>query len=164
MARSAFTLLEPRAAKLLSRYRLSVAQTFIDQETLEAWIAHQLAPESLMSAFDGTSAATEKAIEKLRTELATFDPTLAAALDKSSAKIQYQLKKTRSKIERELLRRDQRADSDAKYLTNLLYPHKHLQERFYSILPFVAEHGVDLIDRLHEAAAIECADHRVLSI
>jgi bacillithiol biosynthesis cysteine-adding enzyme BshC len=164
MARSAFTLLEPRAVKLLGRYGMSVAQTFVDEETLKARIAHSLAPDSMMTAFADTSSATGHAIDKLRGELAGFDPTLAAALDKSRAKIQYQLQKTQRKIEGEMLRRDQRAGNDARYLRNLLYPNGHLQERFYSILPFVAEHGLDLIDRLYQAAQVECADHRVMSI
>jgi hypothetical protein len=76
----------------------------------------------------------------------------------------YQLGKARRKIERELLQRDQRANGDAQYLRNLLFPQRHLQERFYSILPFVAEHGLDLIDRLYDAAQVECPDHRVLAI
>jgi bacillithiol synthase len=164
MARSAFTLLEPRAVKLLARYRMSVAQTLVDKEAFETRLARELAPESMMSAFTKTAAETQASVDKLRHELAGFDPTLAAALDKSRAKILYQLEKTRRKIEHELLRRDQRAGSDATYLANLLFPQRHLQERFYSILPFVAEHGLDLIDRLHDAAAIDCADHRVLAI
>jgi uncharacterized protein YllA (UPF0747 family) len=100
----------------------------------------------------------------LRTELDQFDPTLAAALDKSQAKMVYQLDKTRRKIEREVLRRDERATKEAQYLGNLLFPHRHMQERFYSILPFVAEHGVDLVDRLYAAALLDCPDHRVLAI
>ena len=164
MARGAFTLLEPRASKLLGRYGMNVAQAFVDEEALKARIAHALAPDAMMTAFTDTATETEAAIQKLRGELAGFDPTLAASLDKSRAKIVYQLEKTRRKIERELLRRDERASGDAQYLGNLLYPHRHLQERFYSILPFVAEHGLELIDRLNEAAQVECVDHRVLAI
>jgi bacillithiol synthase len=164
MARSAFTLLEPRAAKLLHRYGMTVAQTFVGEETLRAKIAHRLAPDSMTAAFADTSAHTETAMDKLREELSRFDPTLAASLDKSRAKILYQLEKTRRKIEHELLRRDQRAGDDAQYLANVLFPQGHLQERFYSILPFVAEHGLELIDRLSAAVQTDCPDHRVLAI
>jgi bacillithiol synthase len=164
MSRSSFTLLEPRAAKLLKRYGMTVAQTFVGEETLRARIARMLAPDSLSTAFTATAAGTEGALERLRAELSGFDPTLAAALDKSRAKILYQLGKTQRKIERELMQRDQRANGDAQYLGNLLFPERHLQERFYSILPFVAEHGLDLIDQLYNAAQVECADHRVLAI
>jgi hypothetical protein len=44
------------------------------------------------------------------------------------------------------------------------YPHRHPQERFYSILPFLAQHGLDLIDRLSDAVEPMCPDHRVYTI
>ena len=62
------------------------------------------------------------------------------------------------------MRRNDRAAGDAQYLTGLLYPHKHLQERFYSILPFLAAHGPDLVERLYDALQLDCPDHRVVSI
>jgi bacillithiol biosynthesis cysteine-adding enzyme BshC len=164
MSRSSFTLLEPRAAKLLQRYGMTVAQTFVGEEALQSRIAHILAPDSVSSAFTDAAVNTQTSLETLRAELSRFDPTLAAALDKSRAKISYQLGKTQRKIEHELLQRDQRANGDARYLGNLLFPERHLQERFYSILPFLAEHGPDLIDRLYDAAQVECPDHRVLAI
>jgi uncharacterized protein YllA (UPF0747 family) len=164
LSRSSFTLLEHRAAKLLERCHMNVAQTLVDPETLRARIAHALVPSPVLKSFDDASQSTKVSLAKLRSQLTQFDPTLALALDKSEAKMVYQLDKTRRKIEREALRRDERAASDAEYLGNLLFPHRHMQERFYSILPFVAWHGVDLVDRLYDAAQLDCPDHRVLSI
>ena len=60
----------------------------------------------------------------------------------------HQLTKLRAKVARETLRRNQQALEEAEFLYNTVYPHKHLQERFYSILPFLARHGFDLVDRL----------------
>jgi uncharacterized protein YllA (UPF0747 family) len=164
MGRSGFTLLEPRAAKLLSRYRLTVAQTFVDENHLKDHIARALVPDSIEQAFDHTTAGVKQNLDRMRAELACFDPTLAAALDKSSAKMLYQLEKTRRKTASEILRRDQRSQADADYLNGLLYPHRHLQERFYSILPFLAKHGLDLVDRLYDAVQLDCPDHRVVTI
>jgi len=62
------------------------------------------------------------------------------------------------------LRSNDRATDDATYLTNLLYPHRHPQERFYSILPFLAKHGLDLVDQLYDEVRLECPDHRVIAI
>ena len=76
----------------------------------------------------------------------------------------YQLEKARRKTAREILRRDGRAVSDAKHLSGLLFPQRHLQERFYSILPFLAKHGPDLVDRLQESVMLGCPDHRVLTV
>jgi hypothetical protein len=85
-------------------------------------------------------------------------------LVKSRVKIAYQLEKTQRKIQRETLRRDARASGDAQRLSGLLYPHRHLQERFYSILPFLAQHGLDAVGRIHDALRPECTDHRVLTL
>ena len=93
-----------------------------------------------------------------------FDPTLAEALDRSRAKILYQLSKIERKAAREALRRDQRAARETSHVFNLLYPHKHLQERFYTILPFLARHGLDLIGRVYENVRLDSADHRVLAV
>ena len=65
---------------------------------------------------------------------------------------------------REILRRDARATSDAQHLNGLLFPHRHLQERFYSILPFLAKHGLDLVDQLQDSVMLDCPDHRVLTV
>ena len=90
--------------------------------------------------------------------------TLALTLDRSGAKIQYQLGKIERKAGREALRRDERARRDAASLYGLIYPERHLQERLYSFLPFLARHGLDLIGRIYEAIDLECADHRLMVI
>src|SRR5579885_576499 len=163
-SRSSFTLLEPRAEKLLQRYRLSVADTFIDEQALRERIARALAPPSIEAAFGDARDGVARHLDRLSRELEAFDPTLAASAGKARAKILYQLEKTRRKIEREIMRRDERAGSDAGYLAHLLFPHRHLQERFYSILPFLAKHGLELSGRIYDAARLDCPDHRVLTI
>jgi bacillithiol biosynthesis cysteine-adding enzyme BshC len=164
MARSAFTLVEPRAVKLMKRYGIGLAEMFVDLESLRNRIARILVPASLEQGFSSTAASIGRNLDQLRGELQGFDPTLANALDKSRTKIQYQMEKARRKIEREALRRDDRASGDARYLSALLYPERHLQERIYTILPFLAEHGLELIDQLYQAVESDCPDHRVLYI
>ena len=85
-------------------------------------------------------------------------------MGKSRTKVLYQFEKLRKKTERETLRRDARASEEARYLSSLLYPHRHMQERFYSILPFFAQHGLDLVDRLYEVVQVDCPDHRVVTL
>jgi uncharacterized protein YllA (UPF0747 family) len=164
VSRAGFTLVESRAVKLLNRYRLTLPETFVDPEPLKERIARALVPDSVDQAFAGTAAGVARSLDGLRSELESFDHTLASALEKSRSKILYQIDKTRRKIARETMRRDERATADAAYLTGLLYPQKHLQERFYSILPFLANHGLSLVDRLFEAVQLECPDHRVLDV
>jgi uncharacterized protein YllA (UPF0747 family) len=68
------------------------------------------------------------------------------------------------KTELEALRRNERATAEAEHLSAMLFPHRHLQERFYSILPFLAQHGMDLVDRLYAHMELACPDHRVFPV
>jgi bacillithiol biosynthesis cysteine-adding enzyme BshC len=164
ISRAGFTLLEPRSTKLLTRYKLTLPQVFVDPEHLKERVAHSLVPESLSESFDTETAFVMKHLDRVRAELDRFDPTLAASLDKSRAKIAYQIEKARHKTAAEIMRRNDRAEGDARYLSGLLYPQRHLQERFYSILPFLAAHGADLVERLYDSVQLDCPDHRVVSI
>jgi len=164
VSRASVTLLDARAAKLISRYSLTIPETLVPEEALKERIAHALIPETVMSLFGETSTEITRRLDRLGSGLETFDPTLAAAMGKSRAKVLYQIEKLRKKTERETLRRDARASDEASYLSSLLYPHRHMQERFYSMLPFFAQHGLDLVDRLYEVVQVDCPDHRVVTI
>jgi bacillithiol synthase len=164
MSRSGFTILDARSQKLLDRYRMTVTQVMTNEGALKDRIAQSLVPESVSKSLETTTAEVTRQVDRLQSALATFDPTLAASAAKSRAKILYQLEKLGRKTARETLHRDQRAQSDTRHLAALLYPHKHPQERFYSILPFLAQHGLDLIDRLYDAVDPMCPDHRIYTV
>jgi bacillithiol synthase len=163
-SRSSFTLVEPRAEKLLNRYRLTVPDIFTHEEGLKERVARALISESLAPVFDETIDGMCKNIDHLQHEMRRFDRSLAASLDGLRRKMVWNVQNTRRKVEREMMRRDHRAAEDARYLSNLVFPHRHPQERFYSILPFLAKHGPDLIDLAYDAARLDCPDHRVLII
>jgi len=164
VSRASFTLLDARAAKLIHRYGLTTSDTLTPEAPLKEQIAHALIPEAVASLFEATSAEFVSQLDRLGAGLEKLDPTLAASLGKSRAKVLYQLEKLRKKTERETLRRDARASEESRYLSELLYPHRHLQERFYSILPLLAQHGLDLVDRLYEGVQVDCPDHRVITL
>jgi uncharacterized protein YllA (UPF0747 family) len=134
------------------------------EDSLKERIAHALIPEAVAGMFDETAVTFKRQMDRLGSVLETFDPTLAASSSKSRAKVLYQFEKLRKKTERETLRRDARASEESRYLSSLLYPHRHLQERFYSILPFLAQHGLDLVERLYEVVQVDCPDHRVVTL
>jgi bacillithiol synthase len=163
VSRASFTLLDGRAQKLMSRYGLTLPDTLAPEESLKERIAHALIPEDVARLFGATSAQFVSQMDRLGVGLEKLDPTLAASLAKSRMKVLYQVEKLRKKTERETLRRDARASEEARYLSTLLYPHRHPQERFYSILPFLAQHGLELVDRLYEVVQVDCPDHRVIT-
>ena len=164
LSRAGFTLLDARSEKLMDRYGLGLPCFFEGEDCLRGKIARKLIPAELTEEFRTVQVATAEALARLGTNLTAFDPTLAAALEKSRAKILYQLSKIERKAARETLRRDGRSTEEALYLTGLVFPNRHLQERYYSILPFLARHGLDLLDTLYDAVNLECPDHKILVI
>ncbi len=164
LPRACFTLLDERARRMLDRFDLTLLDCFQPEDRLRELIAAKLMPADLKSLFDAASTAVLESTEQLRTALETFDPTLAAAMRKSAAKMQYQLEKNRGKAAREALRKEQRASEGAARLSGLLYPERHLQERLYSFLPFLAEYGFDLIETLYGNTYRGCPDHLILTL
>jgi bacillithiol biosynthesis cysteine-adding enzyme BshC len=162
--RSGFTLFDQRSAKLMERYRLRLQDFFHGEEHVREQMASALIPPSLAAAVSDTKASAGAAIDRLRAALAGFDPTLVSALDNNRRKIEYQLSKMDRKIRHETLRRDERASRDGSYLCGLIYPEKHLQERLYTIVPFLARHGLDLVDRIYENIQLDCPDHRLMIV
>jgi uncharacterized protein YllA (UPF0747 family) len=164
LPRAGFTLLDARATKLMARYRVTLQDIFHGEEHLHDLIGHALMPATLTATYEDVRTSVSGQLDRLESELAAFDSTLVAAIGKSRAKILYQLSKNERKIAREAIRRNERAAEDAAFLFEQIFPHKHLQERFYSILPFLARHGVDLVARVYENVQLDCPDHLLLSV
>lgn len=157
--RHSFTLLDARATKLLDRYGIHVPELLDSQDRVKAAIASKLVPHDLRSELAALRSSLTTSLGGVREKLLRFDPTLAAATNKSIAKISYQVDKLTAKTARETMRRDQRSITDSQYLSNLIYPQRHLQERFYSIVPFLAKHGLDLPQRIYQETTLSCPDH-----
>jgi bacillithiol synthase len=162
--RNGFTLLDERADKLISRYKIQIQDLLNYDELARERIAQRLIPPTLEDRFGETRRVIEKQIEQLGSALLEFDPTLEGASRTSSTKMKYQLEKLARKVKRESLRRNQQASHDADYLIQTIYPHRHLQERLYTILPFLAQHGPELVGRLLSASRLDCPDHMVRSV
>ena len=162
--RASFTILDARAAKLMDRYRLNWAEIYGGEAAVVDAIADRLVPPTLRRTFEESTKEVESALFRIGRDLSQFDPTLVAALERSRSKILYQIAKIEKKSGREALRREARSEADAHFLAGLLFPNKHLQERLYSILPFLAKHGPELLDTIHDAINVDCPDHRVLVV
>jgi bacillithiol biosynthesis cysteine-adding enzyme BshC len=162
--RNSFTILDSRAEKLIDRYGLSVTELLECHEKIKIKIAAKLVPESLRAEFESLESSITGGVNALERSLHEFDPTLDAAAKKSTAKMLYQLRRLSQKTARESLRREERSAREADYLINLVYPHRRLQERFYSIVPFLAKHGLDLPQQLFENTQLTCQDHMVRTL
>jgi bacillithiol biosynthesis cysteine-adding enzyme BshC len=162
--RTGFTILDTRTDKLMNRYGLRLEDLFHGADAVRDRVAACLVPPSISQVAREASASVESSFERLRAELIAFDPTLAKAADRSLRKIRYQLGKMERKTGRELMRRDERAAREAASIYGLIYPERHLQERLYSFLPFLAKHGLELTNQIYDAIQLDCPDHRLMVV
>jgi bacillithiol biosynthesis cysteine-adding enzyme BshC len=162
--RAGFTILDHHSSKLMKRYDLCVPDFFAGEAALREKAAAKLVSPELTALMAETRTSTQISMDRLKAKLTAFDSTLAKALNRSRRKIEYQLEKTERKIARQTLLRDERATHDAEALTNLVYPHKHLQERLYSFLPFLAKFGPGLVDSIYENVHVDCPDHKFVTL
>jgi bacillithiol biosynthesis cysteine-adding enzyme BshC len=162
--RAGFTILDTHSRKLLDRYGLALTDFFAGEDAIRHRIAARLVPPAISGSLREATDTIGRAVDRLRSELSAFDPTLAQALDLSARKIRYQIGKVEGKAGLEAMRRDARSTEDAASLCGLLYPERHVQERLYSILPFLARHGMGLLDQVYEAIQLDCPDHRMMVV
>jgi bacillithiol biosynthesis cysteine-adding enzyme BshC len=160
--RAGFTLLDQRAAKRMRRYNLDLTCLFTNDQTLQATMSSQLVPQALRDSLASTQQTVAVALDALSEDLGRFDVSLNGALSTSRRKIEYQLGKIGRKTASHIMARDAQAAADAQQLSGLVYPEKHLQERLYSIVPFLAKFGPGLIADVHEQVEVEKPDHRIL--
>jgi uncharacterized protein YllA (UPF0747 family) len=146
----------------MDRYELVLPDFFHGEDAVREKMARKLVPPELGRTLGDARLKAGEVLDRVERALAAFEPTQADAFKKSRRRVEYQFAKIERKAAREALRRDQRASSDAAYLCGLVFPEKHLQERLYSIVPFLARHGTGLIDMLADGLTLECRDHRVV--
>ena len=164
LPRASFTVLDATTRKLLGRYGLTLPECLVARRELESAIAERVVPQSLRASVEGHRSRIGKSLGKIGTDLSDFDPTLAASFEVSQRKIEYQLEKVAAKVSREALRRDATARRHAGLIADWIYPRGNLQERVYSVLPFVAKFGDGFVDRVQAAIRPGEDEHAVLDL
>ena len=162
--RAGFTLIDERTAKRMRRYNLGLADLFTNDQTLQLQMSAQLVPAELRSSLASTEQSVTQALDSLSADLSRFDVSLSGALATSRRKIEYQLGKISRKTASQIMARDSQAAADAQSLSGLVFPEKHLQERLYSIVPFLAKFGQGVIGDIYEQVQIGSPEHRLLTI
>jgi bacillithiol biosynthesis cysteine-adding enzyme BshC len=162
--RASATLLDSHTARLLARNGLALPDLLRGENAFRERLAAKLAPPEIAASVAETRLKVAELVDRIGSDVAGLDPGLAAWLAKSRRKIDYQLSRIEGKASREVLRRNQRADAAASLACRLVFPEGHLQERFYSILPFLAQYGPGLISGLAEHLSYPGLQHQVLTV
>jgi bacillithiol biosynthesis cysteine-adding enzyme BshC len=159
LPRAGFTLVTAHVANLLKKYNLDVRDGLAERQKLRGKMEAEVLPQALTERFAEGEKTLQNLLAGLREPLARLDQTLAGALDNAAEKMLYQYNGLRSKAGRAEGFRSGVLDTHEKEITRLLLPNNELQERSLSFLPFLASHGVELLDQLEREMKVGTGEH-----
>lgn len=158
------TLIEPRSAKLLDRYQLSLTDLFNTPEKTRELVAARALPDSILKSFDSAAERLEQALALLQGPLEKLDRTLVDAAENAGSKMRYQLQGVRDKAARAEARKNTEVLRHADELITALYPNKELQEREVGAAYFLLKYGRGVVEQIKAAARTACGEHQVIRI
>lgn len=166
--RQSMTLLEKKIAHVLEKYHLQIP---------EFWSAQGQAAEELVSrivkrdATDGlfTPVATVRdelgrQLVDLKTRATAIDATLGGFIEKEQGKIFHQLETIEKKLWQAAKRQNETLTQQITKAAHALYPHRHLQERELSSIPFLCKYGRGLLQQLYEQIDLANFQHQIVEL
>jgi len=158
------TLVEPKVQRWLQQYAITVLETFHGTDALRKALASRTLPEGVQASFDEAKQSVEESLSQLREVLEKLDPTLVGASQTASSKMHYQLDRLHQLATAAELRRSEVVGRHAEGLSQALYPGGILQERGVAGIYFVARHGTELLQSIHDIIRTDCHDHQVIDL
>ena len=152
MPRADYTLVDPKAVRILEKYKLKVEDVWLGPQALRKKMYSAKVPKQLARSFDGSLRQIEKSVESLHKAIREVDPTIQGTIARAEKRIHYQIEKLRSKTGQALDRHEKVIEQHAHFLENLLYPHKGLQSRDLCFLPFLLRLGSGGLGELQKLA------------
>ncbi len=150
LPRADFTLVDPKAIRILKKYKLEVEDVWVGKQALRKRMYGVNVPKKLAREFDSNLRQLEKSVKKLHKAIAGVDPTIQGTIARAEKRIHYQIETLREKTGAALDRHDKIIDQHEQFLENLLYPQKGLQSRDLCFLPFLARWGTDGLAELEK--------------
>jgi bacillithiol synthase len=153
LPRADFTLVDPKAVRILKKYGLEVENVWEGKQTLRKRMYGESVPKKLTREFDTNLRQMEKGVKKLQKAIAKVDPTIQGTIARAEKRIHYQIEKLREKTGAALDRHEKVIEQHEQFLENLLYPQKGLQSRDLCFLPFLSRWGSPGLTELEKHAS-----------
>ena len=153
LPRADFTLVDPKAVRILKKYGLEVEDVWKGKQSLRKRMYSDNVPKKLAREFDTNLRQMEKGVKKLHKAIAKVDPTIQGTIARAEKRIHYQIEKLRGKTGAALDRHEKLIEQHEQFLENLLYPQKELQSRELCFLPFLSRWGAPGLAELEKHAS-----------
>jgi bacillithiol biosynthesis cysteine-adding enzyme BshC len=165
LPRADFTLVDPKAERLLKSYGITVEQVWQGPQKFRQRIEAANLPRTVLREFERNKTQIEKSLAKMTALIEQLDPTLRGALENSGKKMTFQLEKLRRKTGKALDRKTGLMAEHTEFLESQLFPNKQLQSRELCFLPFLSRWGTAGLDELQKLSTTKSiGKHHIVSI
>ncbi|MBM3265349.1 MAG: bacillithiol biosynthesis cysteine-adding enzyme BshC [candidate division Zixibacteria bacterium] len=160
--RASLTLIEPRVARIMETLELT-PEDFLTGvwPVFEQRLRTEMS-EELAASFEHARTEFSRHFETIGRLVEDIDVTLGRVAEAAERKSLFELERLEEKAVQAIKRKHKTTRDQLQAAVDQIVPLGHPQERVASIWPFVARHGVDLMDTLFEAIDVSDFSHRVV--
>jgi len=162
--RKSATIVEKKIDRVLKKFDLSIPDFWGGTESLVRSMSERRIPESLDRALKEASSHMDQDFEPLVREIAAFEPTLKESAHLAQGKMKQQWTFLEKKILQAATKQNEIAVQQIRKAADSLYPNGHLQERVFTIIPYLLKYGPAFVDTLDEAIDLDAHDHQILTM
>jgi len=153
--RASFRLVEPEVRAALARAGLGRADLATDVDQLLARHARERIPYDLEAELTALRAGLVERFDAVAESVAKVDPTLRAMVGARRNRALLGVDDAERRIVRAIGRGEGRWLRDVRIAQDHLAPLGSAQDRVLNVLPFIARHGPELLQDLHDAIDLE---------
>ncbi len=162
--RASLTLLEPRVAHLLERFRLGLPDLTLEPEQLASRVLRAHLPPNLGTTLAKARESVEEIFRGLGDAIAVVDPTLRATVGQTSGHIQGHLDQLERKAVQALKRREADTRQQIQRVREALMPGGKPQERVLPLLPFLDRYGPAVLETIRAAIDGPGWEHQLVEL
>jgi bacillithiol biosynthesis cysteine-adding enzyme BshC len=162
--RKSLTIVERNIDRILAKYHLEIPDLWGGADAILRRLGESGVPEPLGRALSLAASHLEQDFEPLLRDIADFEPTLKESAQLTRGKMARQLRFLEKKIIRAGKKRNDIAVGQIRKAGSHLYPGGNLQERAFSIVPYLLKYGPAFVDKLDEAIDLDDHEHQIMTI
>jgi len=166
--RQSMTLLEKKISHILEKYKLQIADFWsVPGNAADELVGRIVKREATDGLFAPVAAARDELgqrLAELKTRATALDATLGGFIEKEQGKIFHQLETVEKKLLQAAKKQNETLTQQIAKAAHALYPHRHLQERELSFVPYLCKYGRGLIQKIYEQIDLTNFQHQVVEL
>ena len=160
--RQSFTFVEPKHARTMEKYGLTLADLFRGEEAVLSEVIDKFIDPATARLFADVEERINTELNRLDQALSQMDITLAASLATRRRKIIYHIGAMRRKYHFRKAETDEIINRRVKAAITSLLPNGGPQERTLNVISFLDRYGPNFIDMVFDAVDLDDKGHRVV--